>query len=170
MNIEDLPIEFVELSNVPDFEKAAGEVYDMLCLLVHGEASPVVQGTMDMNGFEAWRRLHRKYNPTTPARALQAMIEVMTPSKTKGPRELLAAIEKCDHVLWGHSGPGFPKRGGAEGRPGHQKYHSSPLVREGCKLRELFVRAGLCPVRVLPGPLFVQGVRGRERSPRHPPT
>ena len=102
VDIDDLAMEFVDFKNVPDFEKAAGEVYDMLCLLVHGEASLVVQGIVDMNGFEAWRQLHWKYNPTTPARALQAMIEVMTPIKTKGPKELLAAIEKWElkvHVL-----------------------------------------------------------------------
>ena len=60
------------------------------------ESDPLVlvQSVTSMNGFEAWGKLHRRYNPVTPARALQAMIFVMVPSKVKDPKEIPAEIEK----------------------------------------------------------------------------
>ena len=56
----------------------------------------LVQGVTSLNGFEAWGKLYRRYNPVTPARALQAMIGVMVPGRVKDIRELPGEIEKWE--------------------------------------------------------------------------
>ena len=90
--LDDLELEFGNL----EVEKAAGELYDLLCLCLKGDPLVLVQGVTSMNGFEAWGRLYRRHNPITPARALQAMIAVMVPSKIKDVRELPNEIEKWE--------------------------------------------------------------------------
>ena len=82
--LEDVELEFEDLA----VTKAAGELYDILCLCLKGDPLILVQGVTSMNGFEAWGRLYRRHNPVTPARALQAMIAVMVPPKVKDVREL----------------------------------------------------------------------------------
>ena len=75
--LEDLELEFENLA----VTKVAGELYDLLCLCLKGDALILAQGVTSMNGFEAWGRLFRRFNPVTPARALQAMIAVMVPPR-----------------------------------------------------------------------------------------
>ena len=82
--LEDLELEFESLA----VTKVAGELYDLLCLCLKGDSLILVQGVASMNGFEAWGRLFRRFNPVTPARALQAMIAVMVPPKVKDVRDL----------------------------------------------------------------------------------
>ena len=81
-SLEDLELEYERL----DATKAAGELYDLLCLCLKGDPLIRVQGVTSMNGFEAWNRLCRRFNPVTPARALQAMIAVMVPQGVKDER------------------------------------------------------------------------------------
>ena len=90
--LDDLELEFGNL----EVEKAAGELYDLLCLCLKGDPLVLVQGVTSMNGFEAWGRLYMRHNPITPARALKAMIAVMVPSKIKDVRELPNEIEKWE--------------------------------------------------------------------------
>ena len=75
--LEDLELEFESLA----VTKVAGELYDLLCLCLKGDPLILIQGVTSMNGFEAWGRLFRRFNPVTPARALQAMIAVMVPPR-----------------------------------------------------------------------------------------
>ena len=77
--LEDLELEHSSL----EVTKAAGELYDLLCLCLRGDPLVLVQGVTSMNGFEAWGRLYRSFNPVTPARALQAIISVMVPPKVR---------------------------------------------------------------------------------------
>ena len=37
--------------------------FDILCQHVEGEALMVMKSVQGFHGFEAWRRLHRKYSP-----------------------------------------------------------------------------------------------------------
>jgi hypothetical protein len=62
-------------------EKLASEFYDLLCSLTSGEAMTIVRGEVTMNGFLAWRKIHQRYSPMTPARTLAALMEVMSPPK-----------------------------------------------------------------------------------------
>ena len=87
--LEELELEHSSL----EVTKAAGELYDLLCLCLRGDPLVLVQWVTSMNGFEAWGRLYRRFNPVTPARALQAMIGVMVTPKVKDVRELPNEIE-----------------------------------------------------------------------------
>ena len=73
----DLKLEFESLA----VTEVAGELDDLLCLCLKGDPLILVQGVTTMNGFGAWGRLFRRFNPVTPARALQAMIAVMVPPR-----------------------------------------------------------------------------------------
>ena len=48
--LEDLELEHSNL----EVTKAAGELYDLLCLCLRGDPLALVQGVTSMNGFEAW--------------------------------------------------------------------------------------------------------------------
>ena len=79
-----------------DITKLSGELYDILCLCLKGDPLVLVQGVTSLNGFEAWGKMYRRYNPVTPARALQAMIGVMVPGKVKDVKDLPGEIEKWE--------------------------------------------------------------------------
>ena len=76
-----------------DVGRISTELFDVLAMLVKGEAFAVVRGVLEMNGLEAWRRLKSKYSPTTPATALMAVIRVMSPTKVKLLKDLTTAME-----------------------------------------------------------------------------
>ncbi len=54
-------------------EKLSGEVYDILCQSVSGEAMAIVRSVEDYRGFTACQKLHLKYNPKTMARLIRLM-------------------------------------------------------------------------------------------------
>ena len=87
--LEELELEHGNL----EVTKAAGKLFDLLCLCLRGDPLVLVQGVTSMSGFEAWGRLYRRFNPVTPARALQAMISVMVPQKVKDVKDLPKEIE-----------------------------------------------------------------------------
>ena len=74
-------------------ERTAAELYDALTMLLKGEPFTVARGVADMNGVEAWRRIYQKYNPSTPAAALTALMHVMAPGRVKHQKDLAARIE-----------------------------------------------------------------------------
>jgi hypothetical protein len=41
----------------------------------------IVRGEITMNGFLAWRKIYRRYAPSSPARTLAALMDVMNPPK-----------------------------------------------------------------------------------------
>ena len=94
-DLQPLELEFTNIN----VTKAAGELYDILCMCVKGDPLILIQGVTSMNGLEAWGRLYRRYNPVTPARALQAVISVLTPGKVKDQRDLTNEIEKWEGRL-----------------------------------------------------------------------
>ena len=62
-----------------DVDAWAGELYAVLASLTEGEAMSIVRSDLERNGFLVWGRLYERFNPTTPAKALACMLEVMTP-------------------------------------------------------------------------------------------
>jgi hypothetical protein len=77
MSAEDLDVHFVD----DGAERLGSELYDLLCSITSGEAMTIVRGETSMNGFIAWRRIYQRYAPSTPARTLSALMEVMSPPK-----------------------------------------------------------------------------------------
>ena len=71
-----------ETMNIDDFtkfdgdndkaEKLSGELFNILSTTVQGEALQLMHNC-DFNGAEAWRRLSKRYSPSTPLRAMQLL-------------------------------------------------------------------------------------------------
>ena len=66
-----------------------------------------------MNGLEAWCRLAKRYQPDTPVRRLQRLIEMISVSKARSAADLGSMVERWElrlktyesemaHVLDGH--------------------------------------------------------------------
>ena len=55
----------------------------------------VIKSVEGFHGFEAWRRLHRKYSPRTLARRLRLLMAVVNPGKVKNASEIQAGL-----TLW----------------------------------------------------------------------
>ena len=70
-NMENLEDTVSEECDVPvEQEARSGELYDLLCQFCTGEALGIVRSAADMQGFAAWQKLRRKYNPKTMARGV----------------------------------------------------------------------------------------------------
>ena len=83
------------LEEVEEIEKKSGEMYNILSQYCTGEALNVIKGITSFQGFHAWQKLYRKYNPKTMARAIRLMTDVTGPKPVKEIREVEAAI-----TLW----------------------------------------------------------------------
>jgi hypothetical protein len=88
---EDALNEFTESGDVSGI---SGELYDLLCTTVKGDALLVLKSVEEFKGFVAWSKLFGKYNPRTTARAIKLLAEVCSPGQVKGAYEVEAAIAK----------------------------------------------------------------------------
>ena len=85
-----------EFHDADYIDQLGRELFDVLCMLLGGEPSLLIQGVRDFDGFQAWHRLIRKYSPVTPARSLMCMIDAVTPPKVKHLAQLATAIERWE--------------------------------------------------------------------------
>ena len=53
---------------VEDLEEKGAQVYGVLQNLLEGEPFMIVRNTERGNGFESWRRLNKRYDPSTGAK------------------------------------------------------------------------------------------------------
>jgi hypothetical protein len=72
-------------------EKRSAEIYDVLCQYCSGDALMIVRSVTDCEGYRAWQRLHRKFNPRTMARGLRLLSEAISPAVAKD----LAGVEQA---------------------------------------------------------------------------
>lgn len=86
----DWDLFFNDMDDWTDDEALKGgqEVYATLAALVTGDAMTVVRSVTNGNGWEAWSRLHSRFDPRTPAKALMMMMAVLQTRKAKDSREL----------------------------------------------------------------------------------
>merc|ERR1712086_729283 len=66
-------------------------LFDILTQHVEGEALVIIKSAPDYHGFEAWRRLHRKYSPRTMARRLRLLMAVVNPGRIKSIGDIQAS-------------------------------------------------------------------------------
>ena len=94
-----------EDTDIPsEMEVRSAELYDLLCQFCVGEALGIVKATTDMHGFEAWQKLHRKYNPRTMARGVRLLGEVVSPPAIKELTEIETQVNRWeDRVKMLHS-------------------------------------------------------------------
>ena len=75
--------DFSEMDNMIDedvAERLSGELFNVISTTVKGEPLQLLHNC-DFNGAEAWRRLSKRYSPSTPLGAMQLMIQVVNPGK-----------------------------------------------------------------------------------------
>lgn len=80
--------EFRDVGN----KKWATEVHDLLLMVLKGDAVSVPERVPDMNGLESWGRVYLRYNSSTPASVLTALIRVIAPDRVKHRRN---SLQKC---------------------------------------------------------------------------
>ena len=92
---DDWDLFFHDQPDWTDDEATRGgqEVYAALSALVTGDAMTVVRSVTNGNGWEAWSRLHSRFDPRTPAKALMMMMAVLQTRKVKDSRELPNTVQ-----------------------------------------------------------------------------
>ena len=89
-----------ESVDVPAQQEArSGELYDVLCQYCTGEALGIVKATTDMQGFAAWQKFHRKYNPRTMARGVRLLGKVVSPPRVKELSDVEAQVNRWEEEL-----------------------------------------------------------------------
>ena len=88
-----------DIQRTPEQDARSGELYDVLCQFCSGEALSVIKLVPDMEGIEAWRRLHRKYNPRTMARGVRMLCEVTSPTKVNNLNDVEMEINKWEEKV-----------------------------------------------------------------------
>ena len=86
-------------------ERTQSGMFSVLSLLTKGEANQLVRSCEAKNGCAAWKKLHDRFNPKTPASLAAAWRDVIRPKKIKDMR--------------GEEGGG--KEGGGERRGGGRR-------------------------------------------------
>ena len=70
-------------------------IFNILGTSVKGEPLQMLH-TSGFSGFEAWRKLSKKYSPTTPMRGMQLMMAAINPGKAKGLEEVAIHIDRWE--------------------------------------------------------------------------
>ena len=75
-----------------------GQLYTALMTLTEGDGFDVVIGSGDGHGLDAWRRLHKRYDPLTQNKSRGLLKEVLQPARTKVD-DLLGALERHEELV-----------------------------------------------------------------------
>ena len=70
-------------------------LFNILGTLVKGEPLQMLH-TSNFSGLEAWRKLSKRYSPTTPMRGMQLMMATINPGKAKKLEEVATHIDKWE--------------------------------------------------------------------------
>ena len=87
---------FSNQNDLEDVAKYSAELYDIICSSCTGEALSIVQTVADFQGFSAWHKLRKKFNPRTMARAIRLVGQVTNPAKIKELKDVKAEIAKWE--------------------------------------------------------------------------
>ena len=90
--------DYSDFEHFDQAEKLSNELFNIISTMVQGEALQVLHNC-DYNGAEAWRRLSRRYSPSTPLRAMQLMLQVVNPGKAKNVKEILCIVDKWETTV-----------------------------------------------------------------------
>ena len=80
----------------------ADQLYTVLMTLVEGESFDILVGSGSGEGLEAWRRLHKRWDPLTTGRARGLLREVLSLGRAKLV-ELQGAVERLEDFVWRHT-------------------------------------------------------------------
>ena len=90
---EDIIDDEVDLST--EQTKVSTALFNILGTVVKGEALQILYNS-NFSGAEAWRKLSKRYSPTTPMRGMQLIMAVVNPGKAKKTEEIAAHIDKWE--------------------------------------------------------------------------
>ena len=76
----------------------ADQLYIVLMTLVEGEPFDILVGSGSGEGLEAWRRLHKRWDPLTTGRARGLLREILSPGCAKLV-ELQGAVERLEDLM-----------------------------------------------------------------------
>lgn len=74
------------------------QLFTVLASLTDDESFDIVSGTPEGSGLEAWRRLHRRWDPLTTGRTRGLLRAIMSPGRVKL-AELQGAIERLEDLF-----------------------------------------------------------------------
>ena len=80
----------------------ADQLYTVLMTLVEGESFDILVGSGSGEGLEAWRRLHKRWDPLTTGRARGLLREILSPGRAKLV-ELQGAVERLEDLMRRHT-------------------------------------------------------------------
>ena len=81
---------------IPDLDAKDAQLYAVLQTLCEKEAFALVRGAGKGKGLEAWRRLCKRYDPTTGGRRRALLRSVLNPNRCGKIEELSAAVENWE--------------------------------------------------------------------------
>ena len=99
---DDFESELFDTVDEGEVEQLSASLYTVMGNLMHpgSEALDIVKNTPGRNGAEAWRKLSKRYAPTTPLRGMYLMMQVVGPKRAGSPQEVASSVEKWEtHVL-----------------------------------------------------------------------
>ena len=82
---------------IPEVHEKTGQLHTVLVALADGESNGIVIGAGRTNGAEAWRKLHRRWDPATGGRKRNLLKSVINPPKCKT-EELSGCLERWTKV------------------------------------------------------------------------
>jgi hypothetical protein len=93
---EDISEDDVKEKLGDEHVKFSTMVYNRLITLLSGSALIIHQTVPQECGFEVWRLLNKRYNPTTPMRGIQLMLRVMNPGKVPKGQDVQTFINRWE--------------------------------------------------------------------------
>ena len=76
----------------------ADQLYTVLMPLVEGESFDIFLGSESGEGLEAWRRLHKRWDPLTTGIARGLLREILSPGRAKLV-ELQRSVERLEDLM-----------------------------------------------------------------------
>ena len=78
---------------IPEITEKIAQLFTVLVALTDGESNDIVIGAGNANGAEAWRKLHRRWDPATGGRKRNLLKSIINPPKCKT-EELSGCLER----------------------------------------------------------------------------
>jgi len=94
VEIEDL-LNLEEIETEVEGEQISGQIFNIISTTVKGEALQLLHNC-GYNGAETWRRLSKRYSPSTPLRAMQLMLQAVNPGKCRSLKEVPSQLDRWE--------------------------------------------------------------------------
>ena len=91
----------LDLDGIPGLDDKCDQLYRVLSSLTTGESEDLVVGCANLSaaGFEAWRRLNRRWDPVTAGRKRNILRVILNPEGTKTWEGVRPAVEQLDDLI-----------------------------------------------------------------------